>query len=126
MRIVAWIECDPMGKGRPRFGQGRAFTPETTARAERAQATLLAPYAPRDPIGGAVAVRLSYTLAPPKKGARAWPTSKPDVDNLAKLTMDVLTRQRWWHDDAQVVELRVTKAYGERPGVRVEVLQIGG
>ncbi|MCW8137279.1 MAG: RusA family crossover junction endodeoxyribonuclease [Planctomycetota bacterium] len=136
MRIVAWIECNPVGKGRPRFGRGRTYTPKATEQAERLQATLLLPYVPREPLEGPLSVRLAYTFAPPADPAaraealagRRWPARRGtfDVDNLAKLTMDVMTRQRWWIDDHQVVELRATKAYGERPGVRVEVLQIGG
>lgn len=130
--IVAWLDCTPVGKGRPRFGKGRTFTPDSTARAERTQATLLMPHAPRAPLEGPIAVRLSYTLPFPKDTAARVAaiagrhTAKPDVDNLAKLTLDVLTRLRWWQDDSQVVELRTTKDYGEHPGVRVEVLQIGG
>lgn len=50
-----------------------------------------------------------------KPSARAWP-GKADVDNLAKGMMDAITDSGgFWHDDDQVVELIIRKAYA-RPG----------
>lgn len=41
---------------------------------------------------------------------------KPDVDNLAKLVLDRITRsQRIWQDDSQVIELLVTKVWTIKP-----------
>ena len=50
-------------------------------------------------------------------------TSKPDVDNLAKLVLDVLSKIRYYKDDSQVVLLYVTKAYADDihpEGVKIE------
>jgi Holliday junction resolvase RusA-like endonuclease len=50
---------------------------------------------------------------------------KPDLDNLAKLVLDVITRlQKCWIDDDQVVTLLVAKRWlppGYRPGCQLEV-----
>lgn len=45
-----------------------------------------------------------------------------DVDNLAKSILDALNGIAW-HDDAQVMELKVRKADGEAPGVIVHLQQ---
>ena len=45
------------------------------------------------------------------KHAMEAPTSKPDLDNLAKLVMDGLNSCQIWTDDAQVVRLEAHKAY---------------
>lgn len=135
MRISAWIECIPKGKGRPRMGKGgHVFTPKETVEAEQDQARLLRPYTPRVPLAGAVTCRLIYALPIPeswsaKRRAAAvlgdeLPTTKGDVDNFAKLSMDVLTELGWWKDDAQVVSLVTEKVYAEVPGLRVIVEEV--
>jgi len=37
--------------------------------------------------------------------------TRPDIDNLLKAIMDVLSQVRVWHDDAQVVRLEAEKIY---------------
>jgi Holliday junction resolvase RusA-like endonuclease len=78
---------------------------------------------PRVP--GPVAVRIVFTMAIPQSRPRAWreaalagrilPTSKPDWDNLAKLTSDALNGIAW-ADDAEVASAHVVKRYGPMPG----------
>jgi len=62
-------------------------------------------------------------LRNPKK--YAMPLRKPDLDNIAKGILDSLTdTQTCWHDDSQVVELIVSKAYvamGTEERVEVEI-----
>jgi Holliday junction resolvase RusA-like endonuclease len=48
------------------------------------------------------------------------PTTKPDADNVAKVVADACNGVVWV-DDAQVVELSVSKRYSSTPGVMVEV-----
>lgn len=46
--------------------------------------------------------------------SRTRHTKKPDVDNLAKLVLDRITKsQRVWFDDSQVVHLLVSKQYAD-------------
>lgn len=47
------------------------------------------------------------------------PTGKPDRDNIDKIVGDGL-KGIAWVDDAQIVDGRVRKVYGEEPMVRVE------
>ena len=48
-------------------------------------------------------------------------TTKPDWDNLAKTLQDVLTRLRFWEDDAQVYSASVDKWWGEEPQITITV-----
>lgn len=98
--------------------------------------SLAAPYAPAKPLSGALAVAFTFLLPIPASRPKWWraaaaaglifPRGPHDVDNLAKLALDALTRSgRWWHDDAQVAVLRVIKAYGDGNlvGTEVEIRQ---
>jgi len=80
------------------------------------------------PLCGPVALELHVTRVAPKsqpKRATAknpWPwadVKKPDCDNYAKIVQDALNGIAF-RDDAQIVDLRVTKGFGEH-GVRIVV-----
>lgn len=53
------------------------------------------------------------------------PTKKPDTDNIAKIICDSLNGIAW-HDDAQVVNLRVSKWYSDTPQVEVTIEEATG
>jgi Holliday junction resolvase RusA-like endonuclease len=133
VRMIAFeVAGSPRGKGRPRFVRksGVAYTPAPTRSFEN-----LLRAAAQDAMNGAApldcAVRLQMVATMPvptswskKKRAQALageiqPVVKPDVDNLLKMA-DALN-QVVFHDDRQVVEGRITKRYGERPSLRVEI-----
>jgi Holliday junction resolvase RusA-like endonuclease len=86
---------------------------------------------------GAVALRLAFSLPRPKGhyrtgrnahllrgSAPARPAGRPDVDKLARAVLDGLTEGGAFADDAQVVDLDVSKHWcepGETPGVVIEI-----
>jgi len=86
---------------------------------------------------GPVAISMCFSLPRPKShfGAKGLKPSapvahvgKPDVDNLAKLILDQITRSgRIWRDDSQVVSLRVEKlwASGNESGCSVLIAAAG-
>ena len=51
-------------------------------------------------------------------------TTKPDVDNIAKIVMDALNGIAW-RDDSQVTVLLVTKRYSEQPKLKVRIEYYG-
>ena len=118
------IPGKPVAKGRPRVasigGHARAYTPAKTAAAEQSFLALALPYRPAEPLDGPIAVRIVLALPVPaswskrKRTAAAegdlLPAGRPDLDNYAKLILDALNGV-FWRDDAQIVDLRVTKAY---------------
>jgi len=93
--------------------------------------TLLKPYQPARPLTGPVSLKLDfvwpYRKSEPKKnrGGLIPKTTKPDWDNLAKTLQDVMTRLRFWDDDAQVYASSVGKWWGEEPQITITV-QEGG
>lgn len=128
--VSAFIECVPKACARPRFNRAanRAHTSAPSRRAADVQAALLAPHTPREPLQGALEVSLTYYLPPPKgEPAHAYAfqahTRKPDADNLAKLTLDVMSRLRFWFDDAQVSSLVAKKRWRPHSGVHVLITQ---
>lgn len=133
--ITFTIPGEPQGKGRPRAfraGRGvRMYTPAKTEAYEQAVASAgRQAMAGREPMVGPLAVDLMAVVSVPaswskKRRAAALkglelPAKKPDADNVAKAIADGLNGIAYG-DDAQVVELRVRKRYGEVPGVLVEI-----
>jgi Holliday junction resolvase RusA-like endonuclease len=84
-----------------------------------------------------VSLRLTFVLARPKghygsgrnsdqvkPSAPHRPAGRPDVDKLARSVLDGLTMGGAFADDAQVVDLDVSKHWcepGETPGVVIEI-----
>lgn len=77
------------------------------------------------PLQGEVSMWVRFLRVPPKgmgkrRTAEALagqhhPTTKPDLDNLVKCVKDALNGHAY-RDDAQIVSLHATKAYGPVPG----------
>lgn len=67
---------------------------------------------------GMLKVRIECVVRKPKTTARGHPIG--DVDNYAKAVLDCLNGHMW-EDDDQIVDLRVTKKYGEEGYIVVEV-----
>lgn len=125
------IPGEPVAKGRPRFGKGRAYTPEKTATWEtfakwQARAQLGAPPILRGPV--AVTVTATFAIPPSWSKAKREAalrgeiahTSRPDSDNILK-ALDAFNNLLWV-DDAQITRAVVEKRYGSEPGVVVEVV----
>lgn len=117
----------PKGKGRPRFANGHAYTPEETRGYEthmRAEFRRQNPGAQPIPENAPVTVEVVAFFPIPKCISRKereaiyagskLPTRKPDADNILKLVCDALNGLAW-HDDKQVVSMRCEKRYGEQP-----------
>lgn len=129
------IPGKPCGKQRPRFGSGRTYTPEKTVSYENlVRMCFRQAYPGAEPIaaGIAIVVEITACFPIPKSTSRArrqamlayeeFPTKKPDCDNIAKIILDALNGIAY-HDDAQIVDVRVTKEYSDTPRVEV-VLEI--
>lgn len=66
-------------------------------------------------------VRLTFQLPIPKtRAGTEWAPVKPDIDKLTRAVLDALVDGHVLVDDAQVVELRVRKRYGQ-PGVAIYI-----
>lgn len=120
---------------RQRFINGVGHVGKRTDEPDRAsfknKVALFARMAIPAPVDGPVALelhvtRLRPTSYPKRPTARMpWPwadTKKPDCSNFAKVIEDALIGVAY-HDDAQIVDLRVTKGWGEH-AVRVVVKRV--
>ena len=131
MAVEFTVPMKPIGKGRPRVvrvnGRSITYTPVTTARAE-GNIKLFAWIAGIKSLDGPVVMEVICSFRPPssmskKKRAAALtgeilPTKRPDIDNICKLCADALNGIGY-QDDAQIVDLRIIKKYGERDELKI-------
>ena len=74
---------------------------------------------------------MAFRFEPPKSWAKkkkelvlnppAWMSSRPDVDNLGKMVLEVLVQGGIIKDDSQVAELYLTKSYYSKSETFAEV-----
>ena len=123
--ISITVEGEPCPKARPRFGQGRTYTPAKTKRAE----LLLGWEALRQMKQGLDEGRSRFWMTAHFYCSRAW---GPDTDNLVKLVMDALSPRRYsrrpagpgliWKNDRQVVCVYAERHDGSsKPRTEIEI-----
>lgn len=134
------VPGEAVGKGRPKIGRvgghARMFTPTKTANYE----SLIAVVAHeamqgRELIAGPVLLEMKIFVSvaaswSKKKTAEAlqglvMPTKKPDADNVLKAICDGINGIVF-KDDVQVVNVSMSKRFGETPGVLVRVIPLEG
>jgi Holliday junction resolvase RusA-like endonuclease len=136
---VAFVIPGPaIGKGRPKFARRgnfvTAYTPEKTASYEN-----LVKLAAHRAMNGreTIAVAVSCNILVEVETPASWsnkkrmsalsgallPTSKPDLDNVAKGILDAMN-DIVFKDDKQVVVLTVSKRYSEQSRASVEVVAL--
>lgn len=87
----------------------------------------LCPYKPKEPSDKPI--RLTINLYFDVKNKKLWgqyKTTRPDCDNYVKELTDVMTQLKFWHDDAQVVELKVSKRYADAAWISITVEELKG
>lgn len=132
MIIKITVPGEPQGKARPRLGNSHTYTPAKTKNYERLVAFMCRSqnanisFAP----GKALTMDIRAYMAVPKSDTQTKrerklsgimrPTKKPDWDNIGKIISDALNGIAY-HDDAQIVDVRVRKYYTLSPRVEVEI-----
>lgn len=132
------IPGQPVAKGRPKFARRGNFTttytPEKTVNYETlVKLTAAEVMAGAAPMAGPVQVRMVINLQIPQswskkrqamaEAGQIAATKKPDADNVLKAVKDGMNGIVYC-DDAQAVELAVSKRYSSVPGVHVTVTKI--
>ena len=121
----------PVAKGRPRFGQGRVWTPEKTVDFEqRVRVSFLRGFADlvrrchniTCPISVSIKAIFPFTKAHNKidRLCENPKTTKPDCDNLIKSCLDSLNGYAW-RDDNLVYKCDFIKVYGEVPRTEISI-----
>ena len=128
-RISFTIEGEPTGKGRPRYGKYKTYTPAKTKAVENNIA-----YFYKVNIGhyfeGYVKIKLDlyYSIAKSdskkkklmKLNNELRPNKKPDIDNVVKLVADALNEVAY-KDDTQIIELECRKFYSDIPRIEITI-----
>ena len=137
------IPGEPRGKSRPRVvrlknGASTSYTPDKTVayeelarqRFRQQWPSVELPFPDKTPVGVTITACFGIPKSASKKArasmidGRISPTKKPDMDNVVKIVLDALNGFAW-HDDAQVVDLSVSKIYTDQePFVRVELASL--
>jgi len=134
---------EPKGQPRPRAvsinGSIRMYTPSIVKpwRTSIKVAAINAGVMPAEPIAGPISVNLGFVFERPKSHFRSGKYShelkpgaiedhikKPDVDNLSKAVLDVLTELKFWQDDSQVTSLLSSKNFGDNQGCQISISEI--
>jgi Holliday junction resolvase RusA-like endonuclease len=131
--VTFMIPGSPVGKARPRFSHGHAYTPEKSAQYEKLVRALYRATAngvkweKPFPVKVTILVAHQIPLSTSKKrraeilSSGSRPILKPDADNVAKIILDALNGTAY-DDDTQVVRLIVHKSYSDgSPHVLVTV-----
>lgn len=129
-----FIVCDPPKTSHhaKRIVKRAAFAsiadkPELVAAKQSLEALLL-PFQPPSPITGPVSLSVVYTW-PWLKGhtkrdrarGRLCHTSKPDLTNVTKTLEDRLVALRFIEDDRSVVDLHLSKFWGDPAGIAIRI-----
>jgi|DEB0MinimDraft_6_1074348.scaffolds.fasta_scaffold117495_2 Holliday junction resolvase RusA-like endonuclease len=77
---------------------------------ERAVKIVASAAAPKVPIDSPVSVELEFVIRRPKKPKFSVPATTPDIDKLARATLDGLSKIII-SDDARIVALKVSERY---------------
>lgn len=98
------------------------YQKRTVSDAEKVYALYLKTMRPEEPMTGAIELDLIFYFPAnkPHKNGQAKVT-RSDVDNLAKLPIDIMTRLGYWNDDSQIFDLRIAKFYADQPGLEVVI-----
>lgn len=137
--IVCTVPGKPFAKQRPRASKrGRfttIYTPKQTIDYEN-----LVKYSYYEQNGnrildGALEVEIVGTFPVPQSASRKQAqqmldgnikhTKKPDCDNMAKIVLDALNNVAY-HDDSQIIDLRIKKQYGSNPNVSIRIKELKG
>lgn len=126
MALIITIWGKPTPAGRPRvFKNGGVSYPKAHVAYSKEIKPTLAANKP-ETITGLVSVKMNFVF--PRYKTSEYPTYRADLDNLAKIPMDEMTKLNYWTDDSLVSELILTKRFannGEEPHTIIEIKDCG-
>ncbi len=128
-KITFIVPGEPIAQPRHRVAKGGAYIkkdhPIHKWKADIASQTLLDGYANKkieDPVKLKAIFKMPIPENRKKTASENTPhIIKPDIDNLLKAVMDVLTQTGVFKDDNIVYDINASKVYSTEPGVYVEI-----
>lgn len=105
------------------------FKKKKVVEAERSLGALLYEHAPQEPFQGAVKLTIDWYFPYRKserksivKSSRIFGhTVRPDLDNLEKSFIDVMTRLQFWNDDSQICVKHTRKYWAPKGKIHVKI-----
>ena len=136
-RIWFIIPSEPIAQGRARFsarnGFVRAYDPRKSSDYKAYVASIARNTYNLEPIDSAIELTLTFHMPIPKSFSKAKRTAalngdirpgvKPDIDNLAKATMDAISGI-CFTDDKLIVSCKLDKYYSAEPRTEVKVWEV--
>jgi len=131
--LIFQISGPPVPQKQTQFvrATGRAYNPSQAA-IEQLQ-WQIRPYAPSQPLAGAIEMHLSFYLPIPKSvskrvymqmiNAVILPVKRPDFDNLAYLVTNAM-KGIVYADDSQVTDCTIRKRYSDMPRTVIKIIEI--
>ena len=132
MRVRFEVPGEPRGKKRPQFGGGHAYTPKQTVEYENwVKLCFLEQckdvyFEKGIALGMDVMAYFGIPKSVSQKKSRMMvsgeirPTKPYDSSNILKAVEDGLNKVAYY-DDAQIVDTKISRYYGERPRVEVSI-----
>lgn len=82
-------------------------------------------YKPETPFVGPVQVSITWTFGTKSKAKIGFfRTSRPDIDNMAKILIDRMTKLGFWKDDSQISVLYLEKIWGEHSTIDISIMEL--
>lgn len=126
---------NPMGKQRPKFGNGFTYTPKETVIYENYVKTSFQQKYGQTNLTGQIRADIKAYFDIPKSTSKRKrtemlsdiirPAKTPDCDNIAKIILDSLNGIAY-KDDKQIVLLTVEKFYSDNPRVCLMLQEVTG
>lgn len=109
-------------------GHAQFFEKKEVSLAKAELADKLLCHVPDEPYKGDIFIRVMWLFCKAslsRKEQRTFKQTRPDLDNLCKGFLDVMTDVGFWDDDAQIVKMELQKAWSAQfPGLFVEIWQL--
>lgn len=119
--VTAQMHKVTVRNGKPVF-----YDPPELKAAKAKLRDYMAPFAPSEPMSGSVRLLVKWLFPVDGKHTNGeYKATKPDTDNLQKALKDIMTKLRFWNDDAQVASEIVEKFWADTPGIYISVTQLG-
>lgn len=105
-----------------RNGKPAFYEPSKVKEARQKLTQYIGQYAPPEKNYGPVRLTVVWYFGTKcKRAQNRYKDTKPDIDNMMKMLLDVMTVLGFWDDDRQVVGLLTEKRWSLRPGVLIRL-----
>lgn len=100
------------------------YDPDNLVYARQLLTLWMRQHRPPRPLEGPVLLVAHWMFRARSHRPNTWRDTRPDTDNLQKMLKDVLTREGFWRDDAQVVAEIPLKSWQKVPGIRLQAMEL--